>query len=137
MTIDISCGGFAVRGLATEHLGERVVIYIEDVGRIEGVVARLFGECFAVKVQAPPTKRERLAEKIAGLVHHMLAAPDQRQNERAVANTQSMLSNPIRGEHFGTLIKVSYRTAALKLEAAPRVSPLLTIRHESTCVVRP
>ena len=137
-TIDISSGGVAVRGLASEHLGERVVIYIEEIGRIEGLVVRLFGECFAVTVQAPPIKRERLAEKIARLVHHlMLAAPDQRQNGHEVPDTQSMLWTPNRGEHFGTLIKVSYRTAALKVEAAPRVGPLLTIRHESKRVVPP
>jgi nucleoid DNA-binding protein len=67
-TVDVSPFGIAIKGRTAGVLGERVVAYIQDLGRVEGGIVRRASGWFAVEICAPACKRERLAKKIAWLV---------------------------------------------------------------------
>jgi len=137
-TIDISAGGVALRGFDKGYIGERIVAYIAELGRLEGVVARHFDTCFAVKLQAPPHKREKLLAKIAWLVRHQkLGEPDNRRHERSVpSNRRTTLTTPGGSEYSAALIDVSAPGAALNVDAAPPIGSPVTIGQTSAHVVR-
>jgi hypothetical protein len=69
-TIDISSGGVAVLGPIKGAIGERVVAYFDQIGRVEGMIVRHFGTCFAVELRASMLKRDKLDLEIEILVKH-------------------------------------------------------------------
>jgi len=73
-TVDISSSGVAVVGPAKGAIGERVVAYFDRIGRVEGMVVRHFGECFAVEMRASALRRDRLDLQIEALVKSGIAA---------------------------------------------------------------
>ncbi len=75
-TLDVSPLGIAFRGRPTGAIGDRVVAYVDQLGRIEGTIVRLSFGWFAIEIAATPGKLERLARKIDSLV--------QRENDGAL-----------------------------------------------------
>jgi len=67
-TVDISSSGVAVLGPIKGAIGERVVAYFDRIGRVEGMIVRHFGACFAVEMRASSLRRERLDLEIEGVV---------------------------------------------------------------------
>jgi hypothetical protein len=137
-TIDISAGGVALRGFDKGYIGERIVAYIAEIGRIEGTVARHFDTCFAMRLQAPPHKREKLSAKIAWLVKHQThGEPDNRRHERSVpSHRRTPLRTPEGSEYRAALIDLSIPGAALNVDAAPPIGSPVTIGQTSAHVVR-
>jgi len=66
-TVDLSPNGAALRAEIQGRLGEHIIAYLHHIGRIEGLIVRLFGECLGIELLAPPIKRERLSWQIARL----------------------------------------------------------------------
>ena len=66
-TLNVSRVGVVIRGARSGRIGERVIAYIDDLGRIEGVVVRVFAGHFALDFRAGQNKLERLAQKIEWL----------------------------------------------------------------------
>src|SRR6266568_3007473 len=54
---DMSPGGMALIAPVAGEPGERVIAYVDHVGRLEGVVARHFQNGFAMTIGATPRKR--------------------------------------------------------------------------------
>jgi hypothetical protein len=68
-TIDASPGGVAFSSDAGVRLGERIVAYLNQIGRIEGKVARTFAGGFAVQMNLLAAKRDRLANQLTWLAN--------------------------------------------------------------------
>ena len=66
-TIDVSVTGLAINAYIVGDFKERVVAYIDELGRLEGVVARRGNGWFAIDVKIPQSRIDRLAQKIAAL----------------------------------------------------------------------
>lgn len=62
--VDLSPGGAAIRCESIPELGTPVVLYVDNFGRFEGVVARKDGAGFGVAFQSTAAKRERTAEQL-------------------------------------------------------------------------
>ncbi|MFV0294649.1 MAG: PilZ domain-containing protein, partial [Hyphomicrobiaceae bacterium] len=87
--IDISVGGAAFLSPIEVELGERVVIYLDELGGLEGHVVRHFPGGFALELIATQRKREKLAAQITWLINkHELQATDLRKHERIVPRNQ-------------------------------------------------
>ena len=61
--VDVSPVGVAVRGPLAGDLGERVVAYVEELGRIEGVIVRRSSDGFAMELRVSSNKQHKLATK--------------------------------------------------------------------------
>jgi hypothetical protein len=57
-----------MKGRTLGRLGERVVVYVEHLGRIEGEIIRRASGWFAIEIHAADRKRERMADKIDWLM---------------------------------------------------------------------
>jgi hypothetical protein len=85
-TVDVSAGGMAIVGAIKGRIGERVVVYLEELGRVEGAIVRHFAGCFAIELQASPLKREWLNLAIGRIVKQQAArAARNRPNAEAEA----------------------------------------------------
>jgi hypothetical protein len=137
-TIDVSPSGIACKTLGDGLIGERVVAYIDQIGRIEGMIARQFDNCFAVQIQSRAIKQQKIVKKIAWVIQHFMhGAPDNRQWERITpCHRKTVLRTPDGREYLAALIDVSIPGAALNVAAEPPVGTPVIVGHTSARVVR-
>src|ERR1043166_2107127 len=64
---DMSPGGMSVVGPGPGKAGERVVAYIDHVGRLEGTIIRVLPNGFAMSISATARKRDKLAAQLTWL----------------------------------------------------------------------
>jgi len=67
-TRDVSRLGIAIEGVPVGAIGERVIAYLDQLGRIEGRVVRRSEDWFAIALVATPQKLDRLDEKISAIM---------------------------------------------------------------------
>ena len=80
---NMSPGGAAIMIPAVARIGERVIAYIDHVGRIEGRVTRLFHGGFAMNMAISQRKRDKLANQLTWLANrHILNLPEDRRHDR-------------------------------------------------------
>lgn len=67
VTVDFSPGGVRFQAAASPHLGDNVIAYVRDLGRLQGNVVRKLKDGFVMEVALTALKTERLTQKIAWL----------------------------------------------------------------------
>src|SRR5215475_12934731 len=96
---DMSPGGMALIAPVAGQVGDRVIAYVDHVGRLEGVVARQFENGFAMTIGATLRKRDKLAAQLTWLANrHILNLPEDRRHGRIIPRkptTQLALPNGI------------------------------------------
>jgi hypothetical protein len=84
-TIDFSPGGLLIRAQERGRIGQRVIVYLDTVGRIEGTISRIVDEGFALTISATIRKRDKLAAQLTWLANRAsLGLPEDRRHERVV-----------------------------------------------------
>jgi PilZ domain len=82
-TVNISPGGLALVAPVPGNLGERVVAYLDQLGRVEGTIVRLLPNGFAIAFSATVRKRDKLASQLTWLANRqILGMPEDRRHER-------------------------------------------------------
>jgi hypothetical protein len=136
--IDMSPGGMALVAPATGRIGERIVAYIDHIGRVEGNVARTLPTGFAMTIFATARKRDKLAGQLTWLANrHILGLPEDRRHGRfspRITRTTVIMPN---GEIVSCqIIDVSLSGAAISSNARPPVGSLVTLGKTQARVVR-
>jgi hypothetical protein len=121
--IDMSPGDVAVRCDRPGALGERIIAYIDHIGRVEGVVTRALEDGFAMTVLASERKRDKLAAQLTWLANrHELDLPEDRRHERvAPRNPMSILKLSDGREYQCRIIDLSLSGAAVEIDVKPAV----------------
>ncbi|MBN9053737.1 MAG: PilZ domain-containing protein, partial [Rhizobiales bacterium] len=79
--LDMSPGDASFVCAARPKMGERIIAYIDHVGRIEGTVALLNADGFAIQLNATDRKREKLAAQLTWIANrHELGLPEDRRH---------------------------------------------------------
>jgi PilZ domain len=82
---DMSPGDAIVHCAAKANLNERIIAYLENVGRIEGTVFRHTDKGFVMSVVATDRKREKLAAQLTWLANkHELGLAEDRRYDRII-----------------------------------------------------
>ena len=136
--IDMSPGGMAIVAPATGRIGERVVAYIDHIGRLEGVVVRTLPTGFAMTIAATMRKRDKLAGQLTWLANrHILGLPEDRRHGRFTPrNQRSVLILPNGDMVTCHIIDMSLSGAAISSDARPAVGALVTLGKTQARVVR-
>lgn len=92
-TVDMSPGGLSLIAPVPAQPGERVVVYLDHIGRVEGQMVRAVPNGFAMTVSATIRKRDKLAAQLTWLTNRaMLGLPEDRRHERvAPRNPRAVL----------------------------------------------
>ncbi|MBZ0140098.1 MAG: PilZ domain-containing protein [Pseudorhodoplanes sp.] len=136
--VNMSPGGMAMVAPVTGRQSERVVAYIDHVGRLEGVIARHFDNGFAMTIAATQRKRDRIAAQLTWLANrHLLDSPEDRRHGRFVPKRpMTMLIMP-NGVNIGCrLIDLSLSGAAVATDQRPPMGALVTLGKVQGRVVR-
>ena len=128
-SIDASPGGIAFSSDAGVQPGERIVAYLNQIGRVEGTVARHFYGGFAIQMKLPPLKREKLADQLTWLANRqVLGMPEDRRHERiAPRERNTTLTLPGGREHLARIIDVSRSGVALAVDVTPPIGTPVTV----------
>jgi hypothetical protein len=136
--VDVSPVGVAIRGPLPGDLGERVVAYVEALGRIEGVIVRRSADGFALDLRVPSHKVHKLAARIGWLVRREAEGlPERRRYERYDQDQERTTLQLSDGREFAAaLIDVSTNSAALEVDVTPPVGAAVTVGKRRAHVSR-
>ncbi len=120
---DVSVGGAALMSPVVVGNGEKIVVYLDHLGGLEGHVVRVFDGGFALKFAITAHKREKLAAQLTWLLNRdVMAALDQRRHERFVLGDKTVavrLSDEITQQC--RLLDVSLSGASVATEVRPLI----------------
>jgi hypothetical protein len=138
VSIDASPGGVAFSSDAAVQPGERIVAYLNQIGRIEGKVARTFGGGFAVHMSLPLVKRDKLADQLTWLANRQsLGLPEDRRHERIAPRDRYAILKLANGRQYtAILIDVSISGAAFNIDFQPSIGSHVTLGSTPAQVVR-
>jgi hypothetical protein len=135
---DASPYGIAFSSDAGVQMGERIVAYLNQIGRVEGRVARIFPSGFAIQMNVPPAKRDKLTSQLTWLANRQaLGLPEDRRHERiAPRDRYTLLRLPNGRVYTATLIDLSMSGAALHVDCEPPIGARVVVGATPAEVVR-
>jgi hypothetical protein len=136
--IDMSPGNVAFRAERSGEPGEKVIAYIDHIGRVEGVVTRTLEDGFAMTVIASERKRNKLAAQLTWLANkHELDLPEDRRHERvSPRNPMTTLQLADGRQYPCRIIDLSLSGAAVEIEVKPALGVLVMLGTMRGQVVR-
>jgi hypothetical protein len=137
--VDMSPGGMALVAPVSGKAGERVVAYIDHLGRLEGTIVRVFPNGFAMEIAATQRKRDKLAAQLTWLANrHILGIAEDRRHDRIVPrNPRSTMILPDGSAVTTRIVDMSLSGAAVKAESGnPPIGTLVTLGKIQGRVVR-
>ncbi len=119
--VDMSPGNVALRCEQVGQPGEKVIAYIDHIGRVEGVITRTLQDGFAMTVIASDRKKDKLAAQLTWLANkHELDLPEDRRHERvAPRNPLSTLQLADGRQYQCRIIDLSLSGAAVEIDVKP------------------
>jgi PilZ domain len=138
--INMSPGGIALVAPVSGDPGERVIAYVDHLGRLEGKIARLLDTGFAMTVEATLRKRDKLAAQLTWLANrNILNLPEDRRHGRFIPRkAMARLILPNGNNVTCRIIDLSESGAAVAIspELRPVVGAMVTIGKATGRVVR-
>lgn len=136
--INMSPGGAALIAPTTGNIGERVVAYMDHIGRLEGKITRLFPGGFAIDILATPRKREKLASQLTWLANKaILNMPEDRRHERLEPRVSVTTLSMTDGREYNCrLLDLSLSGAAVSIDVRPAIGSAVMLGKMRARVVR-
>jgi hypothetical protein len=136
--VNMSPGGMALIAPVSGQPGERVIAYVDHVGRLEGKIARQFENGFAMTISATIRKRDKLAAQLTWLANRqILGLPEDRRHGRITPrNPAGRLILPNGVNIAVRVIDISESGAAVATDQRPEIGAPVTIGKTAGRVVR-
>ena len=137
-SIDISPGGVHLAAPARANPGDRVIVYLEHLGRIEGTCVRTTMEGFAMTITATSRKREKFTAQLTWLANREeLGLPEDRRHERIVPrNPRAVVTMEDGTEHVVRLIDISLSGTAFTTDLDLPLNTPLRVGSTPAKIVR-
>lgn len=136
--VDMSPGDAAFACRARPRAGERIIAYVDHLGRIEGTVATLNDAGFSIVLIATDRKREKLAAQLTWIANkHELGLPEDRRHDRLTPrNTRTDLTLDDGRRYSCRIIDLSLSGAAVDIDVRPAIGTPVQLGHMRGRVVR-
>lgn len=136
--LNMSPGSAALITPYSGEIGERVIAYVDHLGRLEGVVLRIFHGGFAMSINATERRRDKLAAKLTWLANrHELNLPEDRRHERLTPRQRSAEIRLEDGRAYtARIIDLSLSGAAIEMQVRPAIGTVLWVGNIRGRVVR-
>ncbi|PPQ44075.1 PilZ domain-containing protein [Rhodopseudomonas palustris] len=136
--INMSPGGLALLAPGIGNVGDRVIAYLDHVGRVEGKITRIIDNGFAMTVAATPRKRDKLAAQLTWLANRdILNLPEDRRHDRIVPRNPIAVLTLDDGSRMSCrIIDMSRSGAAIAAEQRPPLNAQVLLGRVASRVVR-
>lgn len=135
--IDISVESAAMTTPVPLHVGEKLIVYLSQLGGLEGTVVRLFPGSFAMMISGTQRKRDKLALQIPRLATQSeIPEGEERQFPRVAAKEAAVLQLPDGSTIACPLHDISLSGAALITQERPPLGAEVMLDKRRAIVVR-
>mgnify|MGYP001072519508 FL=1 len=136
--INMSPGGLAMLAPGIGDVGDRVIAYLDHIGRVEGKITRIIDNGFAMSVGATPRKRDKLAAQLTWLANRdILNLPEDRRHDRIIPRNPIAILTLEDGQRMTCrIIDLSLSGAAVAAEHRPPLKSLVSLGRVQARVVR-
>jgi hypothetical protein len=118
--------------------GERIIAYLDHIGRIEGTILKQVDGGFLMDIAATPRKRDKMAAQLTWLANKdILNLPEDRRHERVVPDIRHSTVVLDDGRRYNCkIIDISLSGAAIELDVRPAMGTPITLGRMRARVVR-
>src|ERR1700756_2468120 len=136
--VNMSPGGLALLAPGIGNVGDRVIAYLDHIGRVEGKITRIIDNGFAMTIAATARKRDKLAAQLTWLANRdILGLPEDRRHDRITPrNPTTRLILPNGLTVTVRVTDISQSGAAIKSDQRPQIAAPVTIGNTPARVVR-
>ena len=136
--IEMSPGDAMVIAPVAGVVGEKVIAYIDHVGRIEGTLLAPIEGGFMMDIAASPRKRDKMAAQLTWLANKdILNLPEDRRHERVVPDIRHSTVVLDDGRRYNCkIIDISLSGAAIELDVRPAMGTPVALGRMRARVVR-
>ena len=119
-------------------VGERIIAYLDHIGRIEGTILHQVDGGFVMDIAASPRKRDKMAAQLTWLANKdLLNLPEDRRHERVVPDIRHSTVVLDDGRRYNCkIIDISLSGAAIELDVRPAMGTPITLGRMRARVVR-
>jgi hypothetical protein len=119
-------------------VGERIVAYLDHLGRIEGTILQQVDGGFVMDIAASPRKRDKMAAQLTWLANKdLLNLPEDRRHERVVPDIRHSTVVLDDGRRYNCkIIDISLSGAAIELDVRPAMGTPVTLGRMRARVIR-
>ncbi len=135
---EMSPGDVVISCIGMPAMGERVIAYIDHIGRLEGEVLQVTDTGFAMSITATDRRREKLAAQLTWLANrHELGLPEDRRHDRLAPRvTRAELSLEDGTRYPCRLVDLSLSGAAVDIDVRPPVGTTVMLNDMRGRIVR-
>jgi len=136
--IEMSPGDVIMIAPEAGKVGEKVIAYLDHLGRVEGEILELIDGGFMVSVNASVRKRDKLAAQLTWFANKdILNLPEDRRHERQVPDVRHSKIILEDGRSYRCkIVDISMSGAAVELDVKPAMGTPITIGRMRARVVR-
>jgi hypothetical protein len=136
--VSLSCRSIALAAPVKGKVGDRVIVHIDRLGKLEGPIDRLLEHGFVMNIAATPEERANLATKIVWLNSHKNHdVADRRGEKRSIpANPHSKMILPDGRVENCLVLDVSVSGVAVSADTVPEIGTVIAIGSVVGRVVR-
>jgi hypothetical protein len=136
--VDMSAADVAFQCTAFPPLGERIVAYVDHIGRLECTVVRHVDHGFVCRLHVTDRKREKLAAQLTWLSNkHKFNLPEDRRHERvAPRNVRSEISLDDGRTYPCRILDLSMSGAAIEIDVRPALGTPVRLGNMRGRIVR-
>lgn len=118
--------------------GEKIIAYMDQIGRIEGIVSRDTSDGFAIELAASERKREKLAAQLTWLINRsQLGLEEDRRHERLTPRNSATTIELDDGTSLPcSIVDMSFSGVALSMRTKPPMGARVLVGSIRGKVVR-
>lgn len=137
-TEEMSPGDMQLFAPVKPAVGEKVVVYLDELGRFAGEAAQVTESGFAMKMTLPASKRDRLADQLIWFANRdVIGLPEDRRHERIVPMMRrAVLRLDDGGEIIVKIKDISISGVGLETDAKQPLGSTVTVGSTPAVVVR-
>lgn len=136
--VEMSPGDAVMIAPEMGNIGEKVIAYIDHLGRIEGTIQEEEDGGFVISVNASPRKRDKLAAQLTWFANKdILNLPEDRRHERQVPDIRHSRIILEDGRNYRCkIVDISLSGAAVEIDVKPAMGTPITLGRMRARVVR-
>lgn len=137
-TVEMSPGEACIVAPVAGQVGEKVIAYLDHIGRIEGPIKRMVDGGFVVEMVSTARRRDKLAAQLTWLANKdVLNLPEDRRHERVVPDNRHSTIVLEDGRRYGCkIIDISLSGAAIEIDVRPASGTPVTLGRMRARVTR-
>jgi hypothetical protein len=136
--LEMSPGDALVIAPVAGEAGEKIIAYLDHLGRVEGDITDVIEGGFHMRIAASPRKRDKMAAQLTWLANKdVLNLPEDRRHERVVPDNRHSTIVLDDGRRYNCkIIDISLSGAAIELAVRPAMGTPVTLGRMRARVVR-